>query len=130
MKKTFSIILLALLLSTIVGNCAIAESRASDAFKVTTIALTKNLYAEFRATTRRDYNEIKISSVTLQEMDGNKVVDSKTLTAPSTTATDTDMFVASADYQSEGTSGKSYRIKATFWADGYTVTGYSRTIDF
>lgn len=131
MKKIAAMLLTILLvLSTLFAVPSIAEERASVAFKMTSIALTTSLYAEFRATTNRDYSTIKVSSCILQEMDGDDVVDSITLTPPSTTATNTDLFVASADYESEGTSGKSYRIKAVFWADGYTVTGYSRVIDF
>lgn len=131
MKKAISILLLATLLVFIVlSTSGMAEVRASVAFKVTTIALTDDMYVEFRATTNNVYNTIKISSCTLEVMDGTNVSSSKSLTPPSTTATNTDMFVASANYKSEVSSGKSYRIKAVFWADGYTVTAYSRIVSF
>lgn len=131
MKRKLSFFLLMLLLLNVLfGTMAVAESRESQAFKATTIALTTSLFAEFRATTNRNYSTIKVSSCSLQEMNGSTVVSSITLQVPQATATNTDSFNTTKDYSQNGTHGKSYRIKATFWADGYTVTAYSRIINY
>ena len=93
-KKTSCFLSMLLLLTTLFGTMAIAEPRESVAFKSTTIALTTGLYAEFSATTNRPCSTIKVSSCTLQEMNGNTVVSSTSLSAPGPNATNSSMLNA------------------------------------
>lgn len=129
-RKISGFLSMLLLLNALFGTIAVAETRESVAFKITSIALTTGLYAEFRATTNRPCSTIKVSSCVLQEMNGSTVVSSKSLSAPGPNATNSSTLNAYADYSAKGTHGKSYRIKATFWADGYTVTAYSRIVNY
>lgn len=110
-----------------VAAASATEYRASDMFESTFVITGSDLYTEFGASTRRNAESIYVSSCTLEEMDSRgQVVTSTELTPPSKIATNTSNFGADATYS--GTSGKRYRIKAVFYADGYTVTSYSKIV--
>lgn len=105
------------------------ENRASDMFESTYVITGNDLYTEFGASTRRNADSIYVSSCTLEEMDNaGNVVASTRLTPPSKIVKDTSNYTADATYS--GTSGKRYRIKAVFYADGYTVTSYSKIVTY
>ncbi|WP_461811514.1 hypothetical protein [Faecalimonas sp.] len=128
-KKILSLSLILCIAIMIVGTgMGIAESvYASPVFESGYIAMNKSLYTEFGASTKKICDEIYVSSCTLQEMDKNdKVISSTEVTPPSDVAKNTSNFTAWETYS--GTSGKRYRMKAVFSADGYTITRYSRIV--
>lgn len=110
-----------------VASASAIEFRASDMFESTYVITGSDLYTEFGASTRRNADSMYVLSCTLQEMDSNdRVVASTKLTPPQKVVEGKSNFTADATYS--GTSGKRYRIKAVFYADGYTVTSYSKIV--
>lgn len=105
------------------------ELRASPVFESGYVMTGRDLFTEFGASAHKICKEIYVSSCTLQEMDSNgNVIASTSLTPPSDVAKDMSNFTAWATYS--GTSGKRYRIKAVFTADGYTITRYSKIVTY
>lgn len=103
------------------------ETRASEMFCETYVMVNSQLSVEFGASTYKNAKALYVSSCTLQEMNSNnQVIASTSLTPPDTTVNNGSDYTATANYS--GTSGKRYRIKAVFYADGYTVTSYSRIV--
>lgn len=129
MKHFHSIILACCIMMLAIATASADERRASDMFESTYVITGSDLYTEFGASTRRNADSIYVLSCTLQEMDDDdNVIDSTSLTPPSLVVHDTSNFTADATYS--GTPGKRYRIKAVFYADGYTVTSYSRIVTY
>lgn len=110
---------------------AAAQIRASRVFEGGYVMADTSLYVEFGASAHIYCEKIYVSSCTLQEVDveGN-VISSKALTPPSTVAKNAFEFTASASYKDKGVSGKSYQVKAVFWAEGETITRTSVPVTF
>lgn len=124
-KITISIIALALLLS--VAGLAIADTIVpySDShFNSLTINLTSKKYAAYQATGRKMYSVIKVTKCILQRQDGTTWVNDHNLPVPSGIAENTNVYDETMNYSNEIGTG-TYRISATFYADGYYVTRYS-----
>ena len=128
--KRFGITMLSflLLLTSIVPAYAL-EGRASPVFESGYVITDSSLYTEFGASTQKDVKNLYVSSVTLQEMDrkGN-VLSSKALAAPTEKVHDNCDITVWKTYSA--TSGKKYRIKAVFYADGYYITRYSNIVTY
>lgn len=116
------------LLVTMGTTTALAiESRASEMFNETYVMVNSKLETEFGAGTKKIAKSIYVSSCILQELDkNNRVIASTNLTPPDKVVNNGSDYTATAKYS--GISGKRYRIKAVFYADGYTVTSYSRIL--
>ena len=128
--KRFGITMLSslLLLINIVSAYAL-EGRASPVFESGYVITDSSLYTEFGAATKKDVKNLYVSSVTLQEMDGNgNVLSSKALAAPTEKVHDNCDITVWKTYSA--TSGKKYRIKAVFYADGYYITRYSNIVTY
>ena len=97
---------------------------ASSTFKSSAVTLNSSGTATFSATATKKCNLIKVDSCTLQIKIGISWVDAKALATP-VSATNCYTYQKTKSYGSEMTSGKTYRIKAVFNADGETVTCYS-----
>lgn len=132
-KQNFLLITLSLMLifSFSVVSVQATEIRpfASTAFKKSSISLSTSGNATFSATVDIICDSISVSGCTLQQKSGTKWVDAKSLTPPDSMS-NTFVYSKSKDYSSSMTSGKTYRIKATFNADGTTLTKYSGSINY
>ena len=106
-----------------------SEDRASPIFESGYVITGSDLYTEFGASTKKNVSNLYVSSVQLQEMDqNNAVVSSKSVTAPSYKVQNDSNYTAWKTYT--GTSGKRYRVKAVFYADGYYITRYSNIVTY
>ncbi len=105
-----------------------ADQQASPVFDSGYVMIGSDLFAEFGASALVQCSSIYVSSCSLQEMNGNTVVRTITLTPPSTRVTNAYDFTAWKSYAGSGTSGKRYRIKAVFYGNGYTITRYSNIV--
>lgn len=114
---------LTLMLACVVST-SFAENRANEAFSSIEVAFSSSFTADFIALTTRSYPTITVS-VTLQRKEGSNWVNERTLPAPSFSGANTNTWGASKNYSAYGTSGETYRIKATFNAAGITATAYS-----
>lgn len=103
---------------------------ASSDYNSATVSLSSSGKATFSATTTTKCEEIKVTSCTLQIKSSGAWSDSKTLIAPSTIAKNTAAYAATKNYSSSMSGGNTYRIMATFNADGKTTTKYSNEITF
>lgn len=132
MRKTK---LLATILSVIMLLCFCGSAVAqivlfsNSTFRAYSVSLNSSGKATFSATTTKTCASIKVSSCTLQVKSGSDWTDSKTLTAPAG-VTDCSSIYVTKSYASDLTSGKTYRLKAVFNADGGTVTCYSGEISY
>lgn len=99
---------------------------ADSVFDSATISLSTTKTATFSAITYEIASSISVKSVKLEKMVNNVWMDAGTLTAPSKVAANTIGYTASMSYSSNIGTG-TYRIKATFNADGYEVTRYSNS---
>lgn len=131
MKKWRVFCALSLILVSIVsmalaapGHSDSVEPKANTAFSSTEVALSSSMYADFFALTTKSYSKITVS-VTLQRKEGSSWVYDRSLPAPVFPSSNTNTWAVSKDYSSYGTSGKTYRIKAVFNAEGVTATAYS-----
>lgn len=129
-KRLVVLFILCLLVASLpIGPAVAIEPRESPVFESGYVMIDSSLFTEFGAATHKVCKSIYVSSCTLQEMNSaGAVVSSTSLTPPTTKAQNASDFTAWATYS--GTSGKRYRIKAVFYADGYTITRYSNTITY
>lgn len=125
---SLSLILL-LLFSVMSAKAAEIKPFASYVFKKTSISLTTSGNATFYASVDTAVSSISISNCILQQKSGSKWVTAATLEVPESMS-DTIAYYKSKDYHSSMSSGKTYRIKATFSAGGHTVTDYSGSITY
>lgn len=86
------------------------------------VALTSKGLAVFSATTTFRFSKLSITSCTLQIKSGGDWIDYATLTPPSYVAENGYDYDAEKSYSSSLTPGNTYRIKATFNADGHKIT--------
>lgn len=128
--KLFSIVLSLAVMLCLCGT-AMAEYTvfANASFKTSSVKFSSAGKATFSATTISKCASIKVSSCTLQVKSGSDWTDSKALTTPAG-VTDCSSIYVTKSYASDLTSGKTYRLKAVFNADGGTVTCYSGEISY
>lgn len=131
MKKKYTYFIILLVSLTLLFDTAAGSSvmpYADSVFVSSGVSLSRTIGAVYAATTKSKCSVIKVSSCTLQVKSGNDWSDSTSLTAPSTVAKNTTSFRATGSYSSSCTSGNTYRIKATFDADGHQITKYSNEV--
>ena len=134
MNKTFrQLAFCALALIVLLFNTARAADIAPCAdteFTTTTIILKSTKSVSFRATTYDIKESISVTACWLQiENDDGTWSTVCTLPAPSAMASETFSFSTTAEYSSYIGTG-TYRIRATFNADGHTVTVNSNERSF
>jgi len=86
--------------------------------------------ATFEVTAYNNPSEIKVTSCSLQVKDGNRWVFSCNLDAPTTVATNRNIYSATMNYASDCSSGHTYRIAATYYIGGKYKTKYSNSVEF
>lgn len=128
MKMTLSVFAAILLVFAVATSAFALEiiPYADSVFDSATISLSTTKTATFSAITYEIASSISVKSVKLEKMVNNVWMDAGTLTAPSKVAANTIGYTASMSYSSNIGTG-TYRIKATFNADGYEVTRYSNS---
>lgn len=121
--RKLSIMLLSLLLLSIATTAFAADilPYADSYFDSLTINLNSTKKVGYRAVAKEVHNEIKVTSCTLQKKSGTRWINAGSLDAPEVVAQNTRVYDAAMDYSDDIGSG-TYRISATFYADGYTVT--------
>ncbi len=99
---------------------------ADSVFDSATISLMTTKTAAFDATTYEIKGSIYVSSCWLEKYEGGGWISLGSLTSPSKVNTNTFGYSASMNYSANIGTG-TYRIKATFNADGYIIVRYSNT---
>ena len=123
MRRTLFTICIVLVLVTLF-SIAIAETLSDPVFEMAVVTLKASKTASFSAITFTNQSSIKVTAVELERYNGSSWESHAILQAPTDEATNTDLYGANKDYSGNITSGK-FRLKATFYADGYTITRYS-----
>lgn len=101
---------------------------ANAMFKSASVTMKSSGAATFRATTDKIVNSLSVASVTLQVKSESSWNTDTSLTEPSTVASNTNTYSSTANYSSELKSGRTYRLKANFNADGNSITKYSSEV--
>lgn len=131
MKATLSVLATILLVLAATTSAFAFEivPYADSVFSSVTISLSTTKTATFSAITYEISGSISVTAVRLEKMVNNVWADAGALTAPSKVGTNTIGYTASESYSSNLGAG-TYRIKATFNADGHEVTRYSNSRTF
>lgn len=103
--------------------------RADLYFASATAFLAANKQVIFDCTTNDIHNQIRITSVWLEQKVNNEWVTVKSLAAPATIAQNTISYGAVADYSSSIGSG-TFRVGFIANADGHTISRYSNSRSF
>ena len=131
MKRVMvSIISLVFVLSIVCVATAEMQPFANQYFYEASVAFNNQGKSVFTATTTFQFNNLSVTSCVLQMKSGNTWINSQTLTPPSTTASQRYTYSAEKTYSLNCVSGKTYRLKAIFNADGHTITRYSNEVRF
>ena len=123
MRKLFVMIATLLIMFTLTSIAAANTivPYSDSHFNSLTINLTSTKKTSFQATGKQIFSEIKVTECTLQKKNGSRWENVGSLEAPSGVARNTNFYDETMDYSDDIGSG-TYRISATFYADGYTVT--------
>lgn len=137
MKKNFILCFISLILGVILlmsplnSIAEIAVPYASPVFSSGGVSISTSIATTFLASTNKICDSIYVSSCTLQRKNSNGMwVFDATLPPPSYVAYDESEYFAYTSYASYCTTGNTYRIKAVFYAEGYTITRYSNAVDY
>lgn len=134
MSKAFrQLVSISLLIVFVLVNTAVATEimpRADTEFTTTAIVLKSSKTVSFRATTYEVKDSISVTACWLEiENDDGSWSTVCSLPTPSGAASQTFSFSTNADYSSYIGTGN-YRIRATFNADGHTLTRTSNERSF
>jgi hypothetical protein len=125
-KKYLGFLLCLILLSFIVqATAATFTPMADSVFSRTSVSVNTSMSATFSATAQLVCESISVTSCTLQVKNGSTWSNVGSVTPPSAVAENTTVYGAVKGYSSYCTSGKTYRLKAVFTADGHSLTSYS-----
>lgn len=131
--KRFAVSLMVFILAAIMLGSAFAgelQPYANYYYSDASVAFNSKGKAVFSAITTFKFSELSVTSCTLQVKEGNTWTHDATLTPPSHVAKDRFSYSAEKTYSLSCTSGKTYRLKAVFNADGHTITKYSNEVKF
>lgn len=126
-KAIFVSLLLVIVLS--VNEFASASILSDPVFESATVNLASTKSVSFCADTFYLQSSIRVTSVKLYKYNGTTWSFVSSLTAPTDEATATRMYDSSKDYSGSIGAG-TYRILATFCADGYSISRYSNIRTF
>lgn len=122
-----------LVLTTIALCPALAYNSQIDAnqyYAEASVAFNSSGKAVFSALTAFQFSELSVTSCSLQvKVDGVWRHDTM-LTPPAYVAKNLYTYTAEKTYALNCAPGKTYRFKATFDADGHTITKYSNEVKF
>lgn len=102
---------------------------ADTTFRNASVTVSTTGKATFKASTRVECASLKVASCYLQLKTGETYQSVKSLVCPPA-LTNATWYSETKDYSGDMTPGHTYRIKATFDADGHTLTKYSGPIDW
>lgn len=122
MKKLICLLLIAIQIVLLVNTCYAQEVApcADEVFTRVYINLTTGKVAYYTGVTYNTYQTIKVTDSYLQKLIDNEWITIASITV-SGTGVNTFSFTTSADCSGVISTG-TYRVVATFSADGYTVT--------
>lgn len=100
------------------------EQRANEYFNSASTTLFANKSVEFYCLTTTPANQIRVSYCWLQQKVEGKWEFVKHLTPPSHTVSGSAFFTVTVSYAGEIGSG-TYRVAATYNADGHAIAAYS-----
>lgn len=125
---TVVFVLTAMMLCTALANES--QIQANHYYSDASVAFNSSGKAVFSAITTFQFNKLSITSCSLQVKEGGVWKHDVTLTPPSQVAQNRFTYSAEKTYSLSCTPGKTYRFKATFNADGHTITKYSNEVKF
>lgn len=131
--KRATMITVVLVLTTMTLCPALAynsQINANQYYAEASVALNSSGKAVFSALTTFQFSELSVTSCSLQVKEGGVWKDDVTLTPPSYVAKNRYTYSAEKTYSLNCTSGKTYRFKATYNADGHTITKCSNEVKF
>jgi hypothetical protein len=132
MKQAVTLLVTILLLvSTLICSASAAEvqPQANLYFASASVAFDTRGYTVFSAFTTYVADRIAVASCSLQVEDGDSWETIQYLNPPGYVAMNTVTYSAEKTFSLNCESGKNYRIKAVFSADGHTVVRYSNELD-
>lgn len=130
--KLIALILAAIMILSLMSVLAIAqevEPYANLYFADASVAFDTRDYTVFSAFTTYVADRIAVASCSLQVEDGSFREMIQYLNPPGYVAMNTVTYSAEKTFSLNCESGKNYRIKAVFSADGHTVVRYSNELD-
>jgi len=131
--KRAALITVVLVLTTMTLCPALANNsqiKASQYYAEASVALNSSGKAVFSALTTFQFSELSVTSCSLQVKEDGIWKHDTMLTPPSYVAKNRYTYSAEKTYALNCTPGKTYRFKATFSADGHTITKYSNEVKF
>lgn len=123
--KRFLSVLIVLTLSFSMASNVLATGispYANEYYADASVAFNSSGKAVFSALTTFVFSTMKVTSCTLEVKIGSTWRSATTLTPPTTVSKNDVTYDAEKSYASSCTTGNTYRIKATFDADGHTIT--------
>ena len=123
--KRIATVLIAFILILSVYSTAFAYDImpfANEYYAEASVAFTSSGKAAFSAQTTFVFSKLTVTSCSLEVKTNGVWKSAGTLAVPTAVSKDTTIFDAQMNYGSSCTAGKTYRVKATFNADGHTIT--------
>ena len=130
--KKIKLVCLLLCIVTLLSSTALADSivpYSDEVFASWSVVLTTTKVAYFSASAYKTYDEIKVSKCVLEQKLDGMWVDKGEVPVPASMK-NTTFYSGVYDYVRFIATGYTYRLKVTFWADGYEMTRYSPATDF
>lgn len=132
MKKWIAYIIICALLSVSI-SCAVASSEvscfSSDTFFSVSVQPTASGVVAFNARLKLKCSSVSVTSCSLEKFEDGSWKFVKYLSTPEA-KTNTNRYSVSKDYSSSLTSGNTYRFKATFSANGETLSQTSPALNY
>lgn len=120
--KRFIAVLLGMIMLMYTSLPVLASTQANEYYSDASIAFNTKGNAVFSCTTTFQFEELKVTDCKLQVKGLFSWSDAGSLPSPSHIAKNRYNYDYQQDYSSYLTSGKTYRIVATFNADGHEIT--------
>ena len=128
-KITALLLLLIALVSTLhIAAAEVQPRRADEVFDSATVTLKSTKKASFDATTYGNQKTLAVTACWLEKKNGTKWVKQCNLETPAE-RNNTFSYLKEMDYSNKIGTG-TYRIGATFDADGHSITRYSNSRTF
>ena len=132
MKRWIACVIICALLSVTI-SCAVATSEvscfSSDTFFSVSVQPTASGVVAFNARLKLKCSSISVTTCTLEKLEDGSWKFVKSLSTPEV-KTNTNRYSASKDYSSSLASGNTYRFKATFSANGETLSQTSPALNY
>ncbi len=132
MRKLWLCIMVVMLFSVAmphIGAYADIMPLSSENFSRAMVTAYETGNVKFSATLNKVCSTVSVSSCTLQKKEDGRWVFATSLGTPPSKS-DISKYTANKDYSSSMTTGVTYRIVATFDADGETITKTSNSFTY